>query len=192
MDPLDALDQYVSQLVPNTESTLPGAGANTVRALAALLDRIGPAVVLVHSQSGAYGMDLVAYSGPETGNRDHRAFVLKSGSCRFVVKGGVDPASPLLDHHRAHGDGVVDIALEVPDVDKCVEPARAPGAPPLTPELQARPLECIPAAWARGPSPARAARRSPPRVPPPQPGSSCGRRQNPTAWPSLRWSDAAR
>ena len=45
--PLDALDQYVSQLVPNTESTLPGAGANTVAGLAALLDKIGPAVVLV-------------------------------------------------------------------------------------------------------------------------------------------------
>ncbi|MGH8895008.1 MAG: 4-hydroxyphenylpyruvate dioxygenase, partial [Actinomycetes bacterium] len=67
-------------------------------------------------------------SGPETGNRDHKAFVLKSGSCRFVVKGGVAPASPLLDHHRAHGDGVLDISLEVPDVDRCVDHARAQGA----------------------------------------------------------------
>ena len=38
---------------------MPGAGANTVQALGALLDKIGPAVVMVHSQSGAYGMDLV-------------------------------------------------------------------------------------------------------------------------------------
>jgi 4-hydroxyphenylpyruvate dioxygenase len=73
-------------------------------------------------------MELVAYSGPETGNRDHKAFVLKSGSCRFVVKGGVSPQSPLHDHHRVHGDGVVDIALEVPDVDRCIEHARAMGA----------------------------------------------------------------
>jgi 4-hydroxyphenylpyruvate dioxygenase len=51
------------------------------------------------------GMELVAYSGPETGNRDHHAYVLRSGAVRFVVKGGVDPASPLLDHHRRHGDG---------------------------------------------------------------------------------------
>ena len=36
-----------------------GGGANTVNALAALLDRIGPAIVMVHSQSGSYGMDLV-------------------------------------------------------------------------------------------------------------------------------------
>ena len=57
--PVEAFDQYTAQLVPNTEATLPGAGANTVQALGRLLDRIGPAVVMVHSQSGAYGMDLV-------------------------------------------------------------------------------------------------------------------------------------
>ena len=89
---------------------------------------VGNATQAAHYYQSAYGMDLVAYSGPETGNRDHKAFVLRSGSCRFVIKGGVDPASPLLDHHRAHGDGVVDIALEVPDVDKCVDHARASGA----------------------------------------------------------------
>jgi 4-hydroxyphenylpyruvate dioxygenase len=75
-----------------------------------------------------FGMELVAYSGPETGNRDHHAFVLRSGAVRFVLKGGVDPRSPLLDHHRRHGDGVVDIALEVPDVDRCIAHARAQGA----------------------------------------------------------------
>ena len=89
---------------------------------------VGNATQTTHYFTSAYGMELVAYSGPETGNRDHKAFVLKSGSCRFVVKGGVAPESPLLDHHRAHGDGVSDIALEVPDVDKCIDHARAMGA----------------------------------------------------------------
>jgi 4-hydroxyphenylpyruvate dioxygenase len=76
----------------------------------------------------AFGMELVAYSGPETGNRDHHAYVLRSGAVRFVLKGGVDPASPVLDHHRRHGDGIVDIALEVPDVDRCIRHAHAQGA----------------------------------------------------------------
>ena len=75
-----------------------------------------------------YGMDLVAYSGPETGNRDHHAYVLRSGATRFVVTGGVDPTSAVLDHHRRHGDGIVDIALEVPDVDRCIAQARREGA----------------------------------------------------------------
>ena len=75
-----------------------------------------------------YGMRLVAYAGPETGQRDHRAYVLTSGSCRFVITGGVGPDSRLLDHHRQHGDGVSDISLEVPDVDACVDHARSVGA----------------------------------------------------------------
>src|SRR5689334_22190010 len=73
-------------------------------------------------------MQLVAYSGPETGNRDHHAYVLTSGAARFVIMGAYDPASPLADHHRRHGDGIVDIALSVPDVDRCVAHARAQGA----------------------------------------------------------------
>jgi 4-hydroxyphenylpyruvate dioxygenase len=89
---------------------------------------VGNATQVAHYYQTAFSMDLVAYSGPDTGNRDHKAFVLKSGSCRFVVKGGVAPDSPLLDHHRTHGDGVSDIALEVPDVDKCVARAREMGA----------------------------------------------------------------
>ena len=89
---------------------------------------VGNATQTAHYFQSAYGMELVAYSGPETGNRDHKAFVLKSGSCRFVIKGGVAPDSPLHDHHRAHGDGVSDIALEVPDVDRCIAHARTAGA----------------------------------------------------------------
>ncbi|MCH1867143.1 4-hydroxyphenylpyruvate dioxygenase [Nocardioides sp. CFH 31398] len=76
----------------------------------------------------ALGMTLEAYRGPETGHRESKSFVLRSGSARFVVSGGVTPDSPLLDHHRAHGDGVVDLALEVPDVDRCIEHARSVGA----------------------------------------------------------------
>jgi 4-hydroxyphenylpyruvate dioxygenase len=89
---------------------------------------VGNATQTAHYYESAFGMRLVAYSGPETGNRDHKSFVLTSGSCRFVITGGVDPNSTLLDHHRAHGDGVVDIALEVPDVDLCITHARAQGA----------------------------------------------------------------
>ncbi|MFJ1791465.1 4-hydroxyphenylpyruvate dioxygenase [Kitasatospora griseola] len=89
---------------------------------------VGNATQTAQFYQAVFGMELVAYSGPETGRRDRKAFVLRSGSCRFVIKGGVLPDSPLLDHHRRHGDGVVDLAMEVPDVDKCIEHARAQGA----------------------------------------------------------------
>jgi 4-hydroxyphenylpyruvate dioxygenase len=99
-----------------------------VTALDAVVFVVGNATQTAQFYQLAFGMDLVAYAGPETGMRDHKAYVLHSGSARFVFQGGVTPDSPLLDHHRRHGDGVVDIAMEVPDVDKCIEHARRMGA----------------------------------------------------------------
>ncbi|MGI8434298.1 MAG: 4-hydroxyphenylpyruvate dioxygenase [Nocardioidaceae bacterium] len=99
-----------------------------VTAMDAVVFVVGNATQSAHFYQLALGMELVAYAGPETGVRDHKAFVLKSGSARFVFYGGVTPDSPLLEHHRRHGDGVVDLPLEVPDVDKCIAHARATGA----------------------------------------------------------------
>lgn len=89
---------------------------------------VGNATQTAHHLRSVYGMETVAYSGPATGNRDHHAYVLCSGAVRFVIKGAVDPRSPLIEHHSRHGDGVVDVALQVPDVDKCIAHARAHGA----------------------------------------------------------------
>ena len=94
----------------------------------ALVFVVGNATQAAHYYQSVWGMELVAYTGPEHGVRDHKAFVLKSGSIRFVIKGAVSPDSPLIAHHARHGDGVVDISLEVPDVDRCVEQARRAGA----------------------------------------------------------------
>jgi len=74
--PVEAQDQYFAQLVPNTENLLPGGGTNTVKALAALLDKIGPAVVMVHSQSGGYGLELIRQRAAKV-----RGFIDIEGSC---------------------------------------------------------------------------------------------------------------
>ena len=120
---LEQLKQLVG-LVPYDQSTDPFP----VTGWDAVVFVVGNATQTAHYYQSAFGMELVAYSGPETGNRDHKSYVLRSGSARFVVSGGVSPDSTLLDHHRAHGDGVLDIALEVPDVDRCIRQARAQGA----------------------------------------------------------------
>jgi 4-hydroxyphenylpyruvate dioxygenase len=106
----------------------PAADPFPVSGWDALVWVVGNAVQTAHFLQSAFGMELVGYSGPETGNRDHHAYVLTSGAARFVVKGAYDPASPLADHHRRHGDGIADIALAVPDVDRCIAHARAQGA----------------------------------------------------------------
>ncbi len=120
---LEQLKQLVG-LVPYDESTDPFP----VTGWDAVVFVVGNATQTAHYFQSAFGMELVAYSGPETGNRDHKSYVLRSGSCRFVISGGVAVDSPLLDHHRVHGDGVIDIALEVPDVDRCIAHARTQGA----------------------------------------------------------------
>jgi 4-hydroxyphenylpyruvate dioxygenase len=120
---LDQLKQLVG-LVEYDSSTDPFP----VSGWDALVWVVGNAVQTAHFFQSAFGMELVGYTGPETGNRDHHGYVLKSGSARFVVLGAYDPASPLADHHRRHGDGILDIALAVPDVDRCIAHAGAQGA----------------------------------------------------------------
>ena len=89
---------------------------------------VGNATQAAHYYQSVWGMELIAYTGPEHGVRDHKAFVLRSGSIMFVLKGAVTPDSPLITHHAKHGDGVVDISLEVPDVDQCIAQATRAGA----------------------------------------------------------------
>lgn len=63
--PLEALEEFSSQGVPYTEVTLDGDGGGfpglgtTPPALAALIDRIGPVILMVHSQSGPFADILV-------------------------------------------------------------------------------------------------------------------------------------
>lgn len=87
--PLEALDQYLAQLVPNSETTLAGGGTNTVNALTALLDKIGPAVVMVHSQSGVYGLDVVRRRPNLV-----KALISVEGGCETLTP--VDIASPFV------------------------------------------------------------------------------------------------
>src|SRR5262245_37018855 len=88
--PLEALDQYLAQLVPNTETTLEGIGTNTVEALAALLDKIGPAVVMVHSQSGVYGLEVVRRRPDSV-----RALVSIEGGCETFTQADTKPFAKL-------------------------------------------------------------------------------------------------
>ena len=74
--PADEMDHYGAQIVPNAESTLEDGNDVTVNALASLLERIGPAIVVAHSQSGSYGMEL-AVRCPKL----VRAFVNIEGDC---------------------------------------------------------------------------------------------------------------
>ena len=93
---------------------------------------VGNAKQAAHYYSTAFGMTAVAYRGPETGFPDYAEYVLTSGGARFCFTGSVRAGTPGADRHAAHGDGVVDIALEVPDVDAAYAHAVRQGARPLS------------------------------------------------------------
>jgi 4-hydroxyphenylpyruvate dioxygenase len=65
----------------------------------------------------AFGMPLVAYSGPETGVRDRASYVLQQNKVRLVLTTALQPDHPIADHVKRHGDGVHDIALWVDDAE---------------------------------------------------------------------------
>jgi 4-hydroxyphenylpyruvate dioxygenase len=65
----------------------------------------------------AFGMKLVAYSGPETGVRDRVSYVVQQNKIRFVLTTPLTPDHPIAQHIARHGDGVRDIALWVDDAE---------------------------------------------------------------------------
>ena len=75
-----------------------------------------------------FGFVPVAYSGLETGVRDRASYVLQQGKIRFVLTTALGPESPISQHVLLHGDGVKDIALQVPDAEKAYKEALARGA----------------------------------------------------------------
>jgi 4-hydroxyphenylpyruvate dioxygenase len=93
---------------------------------------VGNATQAAHYYATAFGMRLTAYRGPRTGSPDEVSYVLTSDRVRFEVRGAVRPGTPLADHVAEHGDGVVELALEVPDVEYAYHHAIGRGATGLS------------------------------------------------------------
>ena len=105
-----------------TDDVFPVRGMDHVRFA------VGNAKQAAHYYSAAFGMRCTAYRGPETGSRDLAEYVLESGSARFLVTGEVHAGTWVGEHVAAHGDGVVDLALTVPDVEGAYAHALSAGA----------------------------------------------------------------
>ncbi|MGW5351369.1 4-hydroxyphenylpyruvate dioxygenase [Streptomyces sp. NPDC004031] len=90
-----------------------------VKGMDAVVFAVGNAKQAAHYYSTAFGMRRVAYSGPENGSRETASYVLESGGARFVFTSVIKPVTErgrfLAEHVAAHGDGVIDLAIEVPD-----------------------------------------------------------------------------
>ena len=89
---------------------------------------VGNARQSAYFYRNAFGFDVVAYAGLETGVKHEASYVLRQGGITFVL------ASPLRAEHPdngrliTHGDGVQSIALEVDNVAAAYHTSLARGA----------------------------------------------------------------
>jgi 4-hydroxyphenylpyruvate dioxygenase len=83
----------------------------------------------------AFGFDVIAYAGLETKVRHEAGYVLRQGDITFVLTSPLGAAHPESRRLLIHGDGVMDIAMDVPDVRAAFnEAVRRGGTPWCAPQ----------------------------------------------------------
>jgi 4-hydroxyphenylpyruvate dioxygenase len=93
---------------------------------------VGNAKQAAYFYENAFGFTRTAYAGPETGVRDRVSYVLEQGDVRFVLSSGLRGGSEVTEFACRHGDGVKDIALQVPSADDAYRQAVQRGARGIT------------------------------------------------------------
>lgn len=76
----------------------------------------------------AFGFELIAYAGPETGVKDRASYVLKQDKIRLVLTSPLSADHPINHHIQTHGDGVKVLALWVDDAEKSWKETTSRGA----------------------------------------------------------------
>src|SRR6478736_6798199 len=91
---------------------------------------VGNAKQSAHYYQHAFGFELIAYAGPETGVRDRASYVLQQNKIRLVLTSSLNKDSVISEHVKKHGDGVKVLALWVDDAQKSFYETTTRGAEP--------------------------------------------------------------
>jgi 4-hydroxyphenylpyruvate dioxygenase len=91
---------------------------------------VGNAKQASHFYRSAFGFEVVAYRGPETGTRDRASYLLQQDKVRLILTTPIKSDGVIADHIHKHGDGVRDIALWVDDARTAFKLAVERGARP--------------------------------------------------------------
>ncbi len=94
---------------------------------------VGNARQSAYFYRNAFGFDVVAYEGLETGVKHEAGYVLRQGEITFVLTSSLRANDPDNMRLMFHGDGVKDVALEVDDVSAAFAGAVGRGAVGVTP-----------------------------------------------------------
>jgi len=89
---------------------------------------VGNAKQAAYYYQKAWGYQLVAYTGLETGCRDHVSYVLQQNRIRLVLTSALGPGGPVNAFLDRHGDGVRDVAFMTDDAVAAFESATRNGA----------------------------------------------------------------
>lgn len=89
---------------------------------------VGNAKQSAYYYQAAFGYELIAYSGPETGVRDRASYVLKQDKIVLVLTTSLEPNSEISEFVKLHGDGVKSLSLWVDDATKSYEETTKRGA----------------------------------------------------------------
>lgn len=89
---------------------------------------VGNAKQAAYYYSKAFGFQIIAYRGLETGCRDRVSYVLSQGAIRFVITGSLEDKTDVAEFVKLHGEGAKDIALKVSNVEKAYKGAVERGA----------------------------------------------------------------
>jgi 4-hydroxyphenylpyruvate dioxygenase len=94
---------------------------------------VGNARQSAYFYRNAFGFEVLGYAGLETGVKHEAGYVLRQGQITFVLTSPLSLNHP--ENHRLleHGDGVMDIALEVDDVRAAYNEAMRRGAVSVSP-----------------------------------------------------------
>ncbi|HVS98319.1 MAG TPA: 4-hydroxyphenylpyruvate dioxygenase [Puia sp.] len=76
---------------------------------------VGNAKQAAHYYKTAFGFQSLAYSGPETGDKEKVSYVVRQNKLTFVFTTALHPDHPIAKHTHLHGDGVKVLALRVDD-----------------------------------------------------------------------------
>ncbi len=115
---------YLNDESPPMADTFPIRRVDHVRFL------VGNAKQAAYYYHKVFGFDIVGYHGLETGLKHEVDWLLEQGNTRFLFTAPSRPGHPLADQLRLSGDGVMDVAFEVDDVDWAFNAAVERGAKP--------------------------------------------------------------
>lgn len=89
---------------------------------------VGNAKQAAHYYITAFGFQPLAYSGPETGDREKASYAVRQNKLTFVLTTPLLPNNEMADHIYQHGDGVKCLALMVDDAASAWEETTKRGA----------------------------------------------------------------